>query len=171
MYLKNKLTIIVCLLCLSCDAMTNLTEIQGDSSNTTPNSNFENITEMDENGNPLGNIDEDDWNCYGPSGMASPNISAAYPNPFNNSISFTFTLFKSEFVNIIILDKDFEVYEILLNDVINSGTYSFTWTPITVPESNGISIYIGPEPTPLGYYRIQVNTTNFECYGDIHYSS
>ena len=167
----NNSIIITCLFCFACDAMTNLSELNQDLSETSLLSGIENITELDEMGNPIGNVDKDDWQCQGPLGMVSPEIYAAYPNPFISSVTISFHVNKTEYVSIIVIDSNAELIENIMSDVINPSSYSLTWTPVVAPEQDfGGQIYVGPESTAPGYYRIQMNTPDFECYGDVHYN-
>ena len=81
-------------------------------------------------------------------------------------------MYKTEYVSIIAIDSNAELVENIMGDVINNpGSYSVTWTPLVEPEQNsGVVIISGGEPTAPGYYRIQMNTPDFECYGDVHYN-
>ena len=169
MYLNNKLTIIICLFCLSCDAMTNLTELNQDLSDISLLSGIENITEMDEMANPVGNIDEDDWQCQGPSGMVSPGFYPAYPNPFTFSVNLSYVLYRTVYVSIIVIDSNAEVVANIMSDFVNPGTYSLIWSPFVGVGANSLNI-TGEGGTEPGYYRIQMTTPDFECYGDVHYN-
>jgi len=169
----NNAIIIICLLCFACDAMTNLSELTQDLSENSLLSGIDNITETDEWANPIGNVDEDDWQCQGPLGMVSPQIGVAYPNPFTSSVTISFGVYKIEYVSIIAIDSNAELVENIMGEVISPATYSITWTPFVAPELDSGQIQIpvgGAEPIAPGYYRIQMNTPDFECYGDVHYN-
>ena len=54
-------------------------------------------------------------------------ISNAYPNPFNPTTSFSFTIPKSSQVNISVYNALGQLVDNLINDTKSSGTYEVTW--------------------------------------------
>jgi Big-like domain-containing protein len=84
---------------------------------------FEGITETDEQGVLIGNIDEDDWlvsgdNSFGP----------AFPNPASQVSNLVFTISEEMEVTILIIDQDHELVETILdNQVLPQGSHNYYW--------------------------------------------
>jgi hypothetical protein len=72
-------------------------------------------------------------------------LSNAYPNPFNPSTNIEFTIPKSGFVSMKILNLLGQEVEVLVSKRLNSGTYQFTW--------NASEFASG-----IYFYRLEVST-------------
>jgi hypothetical protein len=85
----------------------------------------------------------------------SYSFGAAYPNPVNVSGTFNipFALPKSTHVYIYIINKDYKIIKVLLNELKSAGTYL-----ISIHSSS-----IGP----AGVYRVVFESEGIYCKGDI----
>jgi hypothetical protein len=63
-------------------------------------------------------------------------VSHNYPNPFNTYTTFNYTLFKSNYVEIRILDLTGRLIELISSSYQEKGIYSITWAPNDI--SSGI---------------------------------
>lgn len=72
-------------------------------------------------------------------------LESAYPNPFNPSTNIEFTIPKSGFVSMKILNLLGQEVEVLISKRLNSGTYQYTW--------NASQFASG-----IYFYRLEVST-------------
>jgi len=85
--------------------------------------------------------------------MASSNLSAAYPNPFNGTTSFALVIPTSSFVELFIINEDYDTVVTLSSEHMDAGTYNISWNAAN---------------TPAGYYRAVANFIDGQCFVNLH---
>ena len=80
------------------------------------------ITETDDAGNIIGNIDESDWHFE-----RSISFGPAYPNPAVYESKIPFRIYEEEIVTIIVINNDNELFVLKNNEVTQQGTHEVTF--------------------------------------------
>jgi hypothetical protein len=82
-------------------------------------------------------------------------FGAAYPNPIkiNATTTIPFTLPSSTYVYVYVVNSDYQILTVLVNDFLQAGSYQVEFNS----ESIGVS----------GVYRVILETDNYYCKGDV----
>ena len=75
-----------------------------------------------------------------------------YPNPFDTIITFNFSLIEKGLVEFYILDENYQIMKTLINEVMESGSYSLNWDAKDIP---------------AGFYRALINYNDRQCFSNI----
>ena len=90
-------------------------------------------------------------------------IGIPYPNPFNQTTSFDYTLPQAMSIKIDLVNKNNVILHTFLNEIQDTGQYS-----ISVNFSN---IYFNGSPLDSDYYRIVADFGDYWCYVNVLYSN
>jgi len=115
------------------------------------------ITEMDEQGNPVGNTDPEDWKISGI--LAS---LGAFPNPAGSTCTIHFGLSGSASLTITINNQPDQIVRTLYNQNAAAGIYQIQWN---LKDDAGNDL---PDCIYRVYFRATTNTGDtYETYGDV----
>lgn len=132
---------------------------------------FSGITETGpENYQPVGKIDEDDWQVIFVSGNMSDDlingflgldIKPAYPNPAESKVNLVLSISKASKITIYISDKPKNIFEYIVKDEQkSSGNHSYKYT---FKQGTKAGIY-------RIYYEITTPSAVYKSYGDVQYN-
>ena len=80
-------------------------------------------------------------------------MSLVYPNPFNSITSFIITVVSETYLEVYILDTDYNKIDTLIQQTLSAGYYALHWDATSFPDD---------------FYRIVADFGDVECFRNIH---